>query len=29
VQSRIGRSECEDRKLLCIAAADFYHQVNI
>jgi huntingtin len=28
VQSRIGRSECEDRKLLCIAAADFYHQLQ-
>ncbi|KAJ9589854.1 hypothetical protein L9F63_017009 [Diploptera punctata] len=28
VQSRIGRCESEDRKLLCIAAVDFYHQLR-
>ncbi|PSN49021.1 Huntingtin [Blattella germanica] len=28
VQSRIGRCEPEDRKLFCIAAADFYHQLT-
>ncbi|XP_066998979.2 huntingtin [Anabrus simplex] len=28
VQSRIGRIELEDRKLLCIAAADFYHHLT-
>ncbi|KDR16213.1 huntingtin [Zootermopsis nevadensis] len=28
VQSRIGRCEYEDRKLLCLAAADFYRQLK-
>ncbi|XP_046383294.1 huntingtin isoform X2 [Ischnura elegans] len=28
VQSRIGRCEFEDRRLLCIAASDFYHQLT-
>ncbi|XP_063237175.1 huntingtin isoform X2 [Bacillus rossius redtenbacheri] len=28
VQSRIGRCESEDRKLLCISAADFYNQLT-
>lgn len=28
VQSRIGRCEYEDRKLLCLSAADFYHQLT-
>ncbi|XP_069698723.1 huntingtin isoform X2 [Periplaneta americana] len=28
VQSRIGRCEYEDRKLLCLAAADFYHHLT-
>ncbi|XP_024941677.1 huntingtin isoform X2 [Cephus cinctus] len=28
VQSRIGKYEYEDKKILCIAAADFYHQLS-
>lgn len=28
VQSRIGRCEYEDRKLLCLSAADFFHQLT-
>ncbi|XP_071441491.1 huntingtin [Hetaerina americana] len=28
VQSRIGRCEFEDRRLLCIAASDFYHELT-
>lgn len=28
VQSRIGRCEFEDRKLLCLSAADFYRQLT-
>lgn len=29
VRSRLGRYEYEDRRLLCIAAMDFYHSVRI
>jgi len=29
VRLRLGRYEYEDRKLLCIAAMDFYHSVRI
>lgn len=29
VRLRLGRYEYEDRKLLCIAALDFYHNVII
>lgn len=28
VQSRIGKYEYEDKKMLCIAASDFYHKVD-
>lgn len=29
VRLRLGRYEYEDRKLLCIAAMDFYHNVSV